>query len=370
MRVFLRFCLLFPIATLACGSRAIDLNGAGVAITASPDPTVLGTVRESVGQIAVDDTRVYWLGVDQGITDVYGQQADIDAVEWTLYGCDKTRCASTLVTYSTQVAAGTGFGVRGGQIYWFDVPGGTSINVMASSTTGAPAPRTIATEEDEDWTDAVAFFDDDAIYYYTNSEIRALALPDGGSSKTLATLPAQPALTLSAQGDYLYWIAALAQLTGSIQRTRKDGTSVVETLADSLQIDALADPVGPRGGLALDSSYFYWVESVLVGSIKRCPLAGCVGAPEALLSPVRSPTGIWLAGTDAYFLHEMDAYSNVISRCTIENCAPIAPLAVNVDSPNLFAVDDQYLYTATTSQSLAPTDHPPSPVAQIRRLSK
>jgi hypothetical protein len=364
------FCLLLPIAVLACGSKAIDLDGETGAIIASPDPTVLGTVRESVGQIAVDDARVYWLAVNQPNTPA-------NAGEWTLYGCDKPQCASSLVTYSTRVSPNAGFGVRGGEIYWFEfgatsnggvsaVQGTNRMNVMASSTTGAPAPRVIASD---DWPTA-SFFDDDAIYYSVDNEIHALALPDGGSPETLATLTAQPALTLRAQGDYLYWVAAFAQSTGSIQRTRKDGTSAVETLADSLQIDALANPFGPAGGLALDASYFYWVENVLAGSIKRCPVAGCAGAPEALLSPVRSPTGLWLDGTNAYFLHEVDAYSYVISRCTIDQCAPNTPLAADVAGTNLFAVDDQYLYTVTTSQNLAPSDSLLSPVAQIRRFAK
>ncbi len=364
------FYLLLSVAALACGSKAVDLDGETSAIIASSDPTVLGTVRESVGQIAVDDARVYWLAVNQPSTPP-------NAGEWTLYGCDKAECASSLVSYSTRVSPNTGFGVRGEQIYWFEfgptsnggvsaVQGSNLMNVMASSTAGAPAPRVIASD---DWPTA-SFFDDDAVYYFVDNEIHALALPGGGLPKTLTTLATQPALTLVAQGDFLYWIAAFAQSTGSIQRMRKDGTSPVETLADSLPIDALSDAAGPAGGLALDANYFYWVENVLAGSIERCLLTGCAGAPEALLSPVRSPTGIWLDGANAYFLHEVAGYSYAISRCTVDGCAPLAPLATGIAGTNLFAVDDQYLYTATTSQSLAPSNDPPLPVAQIRRFAK
>jgi hypothetical protein len=361
------FCLLLPTAVLACGSKAIELNGEnGAIIASSTDPTVLGTVRESdsalppLGQIAVDDTRVYWL------------------VDSTLYGCDKTQCASSLVTYSTRVDDGVGFGVQGGEIYWFEFgaaslgangavsvgPGTSLLNVMASSATGAPAPRVIASNDD--WP-ITGFFDDDAVYYFVDNEIRVLPLPNGGSPKTLATLAAPGALTFRAQGDYLYWVTALRQSTGSIQRTRKDGTSPVETLADSLQINAPTFPAEPPGSLALDASYFYWVENVLTGSIKRCPLAGCSGAPEVLLSPVRSPTGVWIDGANAYFSYEIDTYSYAISRCALDDCAP---LATDVEGTDLFAVDDQFFYTETTSQNLAPSDMPPSWVAQIRRFDK
>jgi hypothetical protein len=375
--MFRWFCVTLSIAALGCGSKAVDLDGNGEEIEPGSEPSVLGTVHQNLAQIRVDDQRVYWLAAGPR------EYPDLSRL-WALRGCEKANCASSLVTFSTQraVQISNEFGVVAGEVYWFQLadervglPMDGKTYLVASPAAGGGVPRIVS----DSASSVAAHFSDDAVYISgpsqtdsLSTEIDAIALPDGGERRRVATLGQQSVLTLQTQGDYVYWIYGDPQSTCAIERTRTDGTSAVETLAAAVEINALQDEdlLGPRAGLAVDSDHFYWTEHTLAGSLDRCPLAGCAGSVETLLTPIRSPSDVLLDGSNAYLLHEVDAYSYAVSRCALDHCLPSAPLVTGVDGTNLLAVDDQYLYTATTMQDLGGPSEPASPRVQIRRFAK
>ena len=53
--------IFLAISPIACARKSLDLQ-APAHIAPSKDPTVIGTIDEQVGQIAVDDERLYWFG--------------------------------------------------------------------------------------------------------------------------------------------------------------------------------------------------------------------------------------------------------------------------------------------------------------------
>ncbi|MET0790446.1 MAG: hypothetical protein ABW061_02905 [Polyangiaceae bacterium] len=104
-----RLLILLPILSLACGQQSLDLQAAPH-ITPSNDPTVLGTIDEQVGPIAVDAERLYWMGrIARGS---FGEVA-------ALRSCKKEDCAGSLISYDSNAAAQGAFRVQNGQIYWF-----------------------------------------------------------------------------------------------------------------------------------------------------------------------------------------------------------------------------------------------------------
>jgi hypothetical protein len=122
--------------------------------------------------------------------------------------------------------------------------------------------------------------------------------------------------------------------------------------------------------LRVDSAYAYWSQSVLAGSIQRCPLTGCSGKPEFVVSSVRSPTSLLLDQQKLYFQHETDAFQYALSSCTIGQCDTPDLLAAGIDSSTAMAVDDEYVYVSTTSQDLSLRFPSDAPAVQIRRFAK
>jgi len=141
-------------------------------------------------------------------------------------------------------------------------------------------------------------------------------------------------------------------------RTRKDGSSAIETIAKDVK----------WGAVTTDSTSIYWTEDVLAGSINRCPLAGCSGASEVVTGPLRSPSNLLIDGSDLYYVYEAKPYENSLAFCSLPACMPSLPLFEKLVTPSPLAMDDQYLYLATSEQDFRDSTSDFS--AQIRRLPK
>ncbi len=376
--MFRWFSLIPPMFALACASKPVALDQA--IIVASSDPTVVGTVHESVGQLVVDDERLYWNATPS-------RDGYVDYGNWALRGCLKQDCAATVITYDAGWSSeGLPFGVVGDQLYWFRFGTGNVIGpgvsdqyvienmTLVSRPVAGGATRTLT---DVDLLELVVF-DTDGIYVSTQTGLYAIPFSQAAEPpQPIGAASVGTVTAIAAQGDYVYWtsgsiVPAVQQRTGaSLCRTRKDGSGTPETLIGGLELDS-------NVGLALDSSYVYWTQDALSGSVDRCPLAGCTGAPEVVTGPVRSPTNPFLTGDQLYFRYQTDAYRYALSSCTLGQCTLPQPIIMGLDVASrqgldataALAIDDQYLYTVTTDQNLDPQLLYKDPVAQIRRFPK
>ena len=360
---------------IACG-HSVDLDHS--TLTPSADPTALGTVREVVLQITVDDERLYWSASDAqmvGGSVSSAQSVGVGAGQILMHSCAKQDCVGTLVSYDTTSSYAPTFVVRQGEIFWLR-RNEERTDIVASNVLDPAATRVVLQD-----TPASVMAADDRNVYIEDGFNALLSVPLAGAAKAtqLAALSGETdPYMMQAQGDYLYWLGVRGDTDyeGVVQRVRTDGTGKVETLAAGFDFngDALHSWPFNLGGLALDADYVYWGVNVLRGSIQRCPLAGCIGDPEVVAGPIRTPSALLVDHGKLYFQHETDAFQYTVSSCTLGKCDSVATLANNVNRPNLFAVDDRYLYTATTSQDQTPITnydaHPATPVAQIRRFPK
>jgi hypothetical protein len=376
----------------ACGSKAIDLDQA--LVTGSSDPTVVGKVREGVGHIAVDDERLYWTALPTRNGSNFGN--------WSLRSCLKQNCAASVVTYDTQLSAqDIWFGVTGGSIYWFRYvdqegmcgtlnycsPVPTGSMALLSSPVGGGSTRAVAT------TDSVlqAAFDTDSVYVSTDLGVDAIPLSGTGTPLQLVGPPStlSTVYALAAEGDSLYWLSgvnweytAVAPTSLSLYRVRKDGHSAPVSLASDLEINVSHADGSVPFGLAVDANDAYWTQNVLVGSVDRCPITGCVTTPEAVVGPIRSPEALLIDGSTLYLRYEAGPYQYVLASCTLGQCTSPQPITQGPDAmcaaetealcgvTASMVVDDQYLYVVTTDQDLQTSSAQENPVAQIRRFPK
>jgi hypothetical protein len=350
--------ILLPIFALSCASKSLDLQ-ATPHVTPSKDPTVLGSIDEQVTNIAVDDERLYWMGSQGQFTGFGG---------FSLRGCEKKNCASTLVTYDSGEAEPAGsFGVENGQIYWFHFHSeepSPRWDLRGCDVSGcASAARMVVA--DIAWQNSPVAYSSDAVYL----GLTRIPLSGNAPALAIATVAASTdwIMTIGIQDDYLYWVEPSPGLTGTLRRAFTSGDSAPEDLAHDVEI---APPPYFRSELAFDSSYVYWTQGTLKGAIERCPLAGCTGAPEVVAAPIRSPLTARIDGSKIYWLHDSSTQGFEVSSCTLGNCTQASLLASGVDGANALAIDDQYLYTASTDHGLNPDLPWNNPMAQIRRFPK
>jgi len=319
-------------------------------LTPSTDPNVLGLIDEQVVSIAVDDTRVYWLGI---------RAIEQNHIETALRSCNKTHCVDSLVTYGENVAE-IGFGVEDNQVFWFDAPepGRNDLVLRSCNAAGCAGKPGIVLQAD--WVNMLsATFSQGSVYLCSGSNsvspLTWQRIPLYGDPHSILANAERGCGAGAVQGDYFYWLAVGAEPPLSrIQRIRTDGSAAAETIADRLDV-MQSTRVGyydnvfyhPHG-LAFDSNYVYWAQGSLHGSLARCPLRGCDGDPELVLDPVRSPTNVLLDQSKLYWLHDTSNLGYALSSCALGNCEA-STLALGVDSRDAVAVDDVYVYTATTT---------------------
>ncbi len=358
-----QFAAVLALLALSC-SRTVELGGVPQ-LTSSTDPTVLGNINERVTAIQVDDERVYWIGTE-GIVNAIGDSA--------LRSCNKRHCVGSLVTYdATGVNAETKFSVENGQIYWLHLltDGAMTWALQSCDVRGCQgAPRVVAPSVAEEGYPTVSVFTPDA-FYFSYDGVSRVPLAATGATPEFVLNPGNSPTSLAVQGDYLYWV--LNDLEGiqhgsDILRQRLDGSGSAEPLAANVDIDIYYRAA--ESWLTVDTQYVYWSQGGLAGSIARCPLTGCVGAPELFAGPVRSPTVLQLAGDELYWEHDTNLQGFAVSGCKRAQCVPSAPLAFGIDDVGPLAFDDQYFYTATVTRDpdrrSGVTDIP----AQIRRIPR
>ena len=362
-------CSILTLSGTACAS-SVDLSP-GPQIGASNDPDVLGVINEEVGQLAVDDQRVYWIG----------QRANTSA----LRSCEKANCVNTLISYATDaVMPLAGFAVRRGQVYWFSVDSGDgtwSLRTCASSGCGIGA-RSIVTSA-RTYGSLISAFSNDTVYMTSTTDAEVVSLPLDGSAAEPRHLHVmdRPAISMAVAGDYLYELTLptatqsvsdgpITVLSGGVLRVKIDGSEPVQILASDSRVAQVPRILAAQHTLAVDSSGIYWVAGALYGTIAHCPITGCLGNEQPLVEPVRSPYSLLLDGGNIYWQNETASQGFALSGCALSGCIASAPLASELDALTEVAADDDYLYAATAAGTTDSTFLATSPYANIRRIAK
>jgi hypothetical protein len=339
------------LAIAGCG-QTVELDQPGK-LTPSSNPDVLGTVREQVIELRVDDERVYWLTSSGAVR-----------------GCNKQRCAGSVVTYAEQVNWLGSFVIQEGELFY--ATSGFDQSVRAVDLADPTQSRKVAS----DFTPTAMAVDSERLYLVNDVNVRIVPLSPR-SDDAVITIPTTDvgfiAPAIAANGDYVYWFEGTDRDL-DLKRARNDVVSVPETLATDLTVDRYFPPqsagnLGPGLGLAVDGSYVYWSENVLAGAIKRLSISGGKAEPETVVEPIRFPMGLLIEGANLFVEHETDAYEYAVSGCRLGDCAP-RPLAHELANTDVFALDEAYLYTATTSQNLDPDVPRDHPVCVLRRSSR
>jgi hypothetical protein len=216
----------------------------------------------------------------------------------------------------------------------------------------------------------------DAVYLYdsVSQAIERIPYPGAAQPQPVAG-PVNYPQSLAVHGDYIY-VLELSSLdrTTTLRRARSDGSTGFETVAEGLKIigGTAVNEGGPvtYTNLAFDATYVYWTSNTLTGSIQRCPLSGCVGGPESLTTAIRAPTALRLDGGKAYFQYSDLSLGNTLTSCSVPHCEPTLPIAHGLDDWNVVAIDDRYVYTATTDQTISAELRWDFPAAQVRRFPK
>lgn len=355
-------CVVLALSGTACGS-SVDLSP-GAQISASNDPDVLGVINEDVGQIAVDDQRVYWIG-QRGTTAA-------------LRSCEKANCVNTLISYATSgVAPLAGFAVRQGEVYWFsfdseDATWWWTLRACASSGCGTGA-RSVASSAATNGS-PISAFSNDTVYLTSTTEAEVLSFPLDGTAAEPRHLHVidKPIISMAVAGEYLYELTIPngPELSGGVLRVKTDGSEPVQILATDSRIAQIVQSLAAQRTLAVNSSGIYWIESSLYGTIAHCPTAGCVGNEPPLIEPVRSPYSLLLDGGNIYWQNETASHGSALSGCTLTGCVASAPLASELDGTTVVAADDDYLYAATAEGTTESNLRTTNPYASIRRIAK
>ena len=352
---------------LSCGEQSIELS-TPPRIEPSTEPSTLGSINEHISALVADEQRLYWIG-------------SYAAFNWfdsgaALHSCSKQHCADSLVTYdASHIDIEKGFGLHDNEIFWTNLTPqeyGSNLQFVSCPITGCQGTPRALLQYDGARAQEIAY-GSDAIYF-SDGVGSIFRTPYMGNAQPLEIAHQVGWIQgLTAHGDYLYAFEYLEKGV-TLRRLRMDGSLEFETLAEHLKVilspPVTFGPTAPYANLAFDATFVYWTSNTLTGSIARCPLTGCVGAPEVLAASIRAPTALHLDGTKAYFQYDDTFLGNSLTSCVLAHCEPSAPIVSGLEDWNLVAIDEQYVYTAATQQKPVfdlPWDYPS---AQIRRFSK
>jgi hypothetical protein len=368
------------VALFACGNHSVDLDASRVpTLTVSADPDELGVIDEQVQSLAVDSERLYWVGSWPFISGNYAGTGS------ALRSCEKANCPSTLVTYENGALGLPYFAAQDGQVYWVHPieQESTRWALLRCPAAGCDGPPlTIAGRYTD--TPSLTAFDANTFYFYSSPN-PSYAVPAGGNltpglyRDSLSERDGTPQLihaiegwpqALQVSGDYLYWIEAQANAPywSAVQRMRSDGSQPPESLTNELELEAPGSI-----GFAVNAESVFWTQGSLRGSIARCPLTGCVdpSPPDIFLAPVRLPEALLLDDSKLYWQNQTAATNYGVSSCSLANCTSPEALISGVDGPGALAIDDDYVYTATSTDSLPdPGTATYVTTAHIRRVAK
>jgi len=345
---------------LGCGGETLDLGRAveppeyarpdrSDSDAASNGPTWVATHQYGGDALLLDETRVYWS------TSGAAPQPDANnSTCWTceesfvLRSCAKSDCAGTLVTYWRSPSYQVQIGVNRTGIYWTETKHLQSTSAILTCPIAGCVGRP-----------AIVIFDifssalvvDDSYVYWLSPDATLLKCDVNGCGQT----PTFLARTNNARVDWpgvlaatttnLYWIET-TNGTSAIMTLPKDGSEPPRVIADGLH--------QPQS-LAVDAQNVYFTEGYSFGTVKSCPLVGCVGEPTVIASAQRYPALLAVAEDRAYWFTstrgppyfwrgESGALAQLVG-CPISGCGPNPTVLVGDEvGPHGIGVDATHVY--------------------------
>jgi hypothetical protein len=241
-------------------------------------------------------------------------------------------------------------GVNHTGIYWTETKLGQGIAaILTCPIAGCVGRPAIVVSDIASWAMVV---DDSFVYWLSIDSMLLKCGIDGcGQNPTVVARAdnarvAGPGL-LAASATHLYWAATTSgtNLTGAIMTVPKDGSEPPRVIADGLHL--------PQS-LAVDTRNIYWTESYSFGTVKTCPLEGCVGEPTVLASNQRYPALLGVAGDRAYWFTSTQGSPSFwqgwmdgaqLVTCPITGCGPNPTVLVGEEaSPHGIGVDATHVY--------------------------
>jgi hypothetical protein len=183
--------------------------------------------------------------------------------------------------------------------------------------------------------------DSATLYWNQGDEIHQRTWP-GGTPSVFLGMAGNPR-SMTTDDAFVYWTAALAANDAHLRKSPLDGGPFVELAidrpdagdievgpdfiywAEGSQIYFAPLPNGIGGGApppfgssgttvrrtAIDDTHLYWTSTSMdIGTIQRCPLDGCAGAPE-VLGQSQQPWGITLDQDAVYWVTEQGSIFKV-----------------------------------------------------------
>ena len=313
--------------------------------TTAPGVSIVVEDEEMAIRIAVDDLRIYWMSM------VPTPTSPVSRVR----SCQKVDCPSTIVTYESTFDAtlssllqeeNNALAVGGSNVAWtqpirLPIRVDPTVTILSCPSAGCgEAPTVIASN-----VALTALAIDETHAYWTSHQDTAIlrrSLTGTGTTEAIALNETEFG-QLRVNDTHAYWISPLGRPNGVVKRVVKQGGQPVETLVTEQN---------QPSALALDSDFFYWSNSYSVGTISRCPLTGCAGAPTVIVVDQDRPSPIVTDGKSIFWTKVADAPSpNVmrvaVMRCPIDGCASGMETLATQTLPQMgmsMAIDDSDVY--------------------------
>jgi hypothetical protein len=234
-------------------------------------PTMIAGKQNKPGSVAIDAANVYWVRADNAVMTcpIGGCTAGPKPIGVGL-ACDGPPIAcQNIVT-------------AGGRVFWT-----TGAAIVTCPMGGCAAPTTFATGPATNLA-----VDTVNLYWFDGTRVRACALAGcAGGAKTLAT--GQSVVALATNGSSVYWIN---QPNGGLVQCAVSG-------CNSAPATFVSD--GQAVDLAADASNVYFTRYDLqLGAILKCKASGCAGSPTAVASNQDFPLRITLDETSVYWTND------------------------------------------------------------------
>ena len=228
--------------------------------------------------------------------------------------CEKNDCANTLVPVVQVESTGLwGIEVRRDILYAADAR-----SIFSCSTVGCSKLKIIVGDAEAS---AVAF-DDVNVYWSRRGKSAIYSCSLDATCQQIDVVEDSDrtdAVELAVDQATLYWIQtedAYPRNPGSVRMAAKDGSGVWATFA-GVQNQAAS--------LTLRNGLVYWATSFTVGTIARCPLAGCSGSPQILARNQYFPHFVDPAGDMIFWMNGStlpeDPRSVEVMGCRTADCA-------------------------------------------------